>query len=101
MSDIQQQQSSGQEDYVDKGTFPHPTRCVSLVSLRITGHLLGLDAVEKKEIGSDLPRGTNEKITDGVRDAFESATGDNVRRLLSSRYSSPPNFAGDASRNAC
>lgn len=54
-------------------------------------HTIGLDAVEKKEIGSDLPRGTNEKITDGVRDAFESATGDNVSRRLSSGSSEPPN----------
>ncbi|KAJ7914703.1 hypothetical protein B0H13DRAFT_1711932 [Mycena leptocephala] len=53
-------QSTGNEDYVDKG----------------------LDALERKE-GIPDNRATNEKITDAARGAYEKVTGGNVSSKIS------------------
>ncbi|KAL9107689.1 MAG: hypothetical protein Q9187_008392 [Circinaria calcarea] len=62
--------NAGQEDYMDKGETEVN---------RLTNHLPGLDAVEKKFGGGSVDpakqRGMNEKITDGARSVLEKATG--------------------------
>lgn len=62
--------SSGNEDYLDKGTSSQ--HCV-LTECQLTINL-ALDAAEKK-FGHSASRETNEKITDTAREKFESATG--------------------------
>lgn len=79
MDPTRQQGSDGREDYLDKGK-PWPP----LILLHPTHHQLtltpsGLDAAENKfgqgKVDPNKQRGMNEKVTDGVRGAFEKATG--------------------------
>jgi hypothetical protein len=68
----QGQPQGQQEDFVDKGAYPHPW-------LKTYANVAGLDALEQRfgggKIDSAKMRSTNEKITDAAREQFEKATG--------------------------
>lgn len=67
-------QSSGNEDYADKGAFPSIGFDCSPTNVS-----QGLDTAENKLSGGKVDpakmRSTNEKITDTGREQFEKATG--------------------------